>query len=263
MLSACSTIKRTPRTHFRIDTVPQGARIMTSVETSQSASRRFNDPTLAPTYIGCDSTPCAIKLPRYKEFIVRIEHDGYESAEIFIDSSTNQGVLASSIGTTTTVASASTAFMAAYAYGMTSTFGGSAAASAAAANAIIAPAFAITGGAFLIDATTSANKNFFPNPVILGLAPKGTPVRVDPLAVLFKRELEAEENYRLACRTNEKKERGVCNKAAKARKMARKNRAEFTRAYYAALKENAEKARKAETERKKELPEDDPRKAPD
>jgi len=70
MLSACSTVNRGASDHFRIDTVPQGATVTTSVIDMSKKKRRKNqygryqDKNVVTAYHGCAPTPCAIKLPR-------------------------------------------------------------------------------------------------------------------------------------------------------------------------------------------------------
>jgi len=103
MLSACSTVNRGASDHFRIDTVPQGATVTTSVIDMSKKKRRKNqygryqDKNVVTAYHGCAPTPCAIKLPRRSEFVVSIEHPAYETTELFIRSSSLKG------GTTTSI----------------------------------------------------------------------------------------------------------------------------------------------------------------
>ncbi|VXC97899.1 conserved exported hypothetical protein [Oceanicaulis sp. 350] len=63
-LGACGTITRGSNDTWEVSTTPIGA----SVQTSNGYS--------------CDSTPCAIKMPRRSEFVATITRDGYEDATV-------------------------------------------------------------------------------------------------------------------------------------------------------------------------------------
>jgi len=96
-ISACSTVNRGSTDHFRIDTVPQGATVTTSVvDRTEERSRknqygRYVDNTKPKKHLGCEPTPCAIAFPRRSEFVVTLEHPGYETTQIFIRNSTMRG----------------------------------------------------------------------------------------------------------------------------------------------------------------------------
>lgn len=231
--TGCATVNRGVDDHFRIDTVPQGAKITTSIETPKSIRNRRENKGLAPEYIGCEPTPCAIQLSRRSEFTFTTEHAGYEPVEMYVTSSNKRGSMtantAASIATTagtTAVGAASTASLLATSTGIATgigaglgasfTFGlvpietavsaGLAAGASAAPStgALIAssipPALAVTGGMLLIDAGTGANRNFYPNPVVLELAPKGSPVKYDPAVKLFKEKKSARNLYDRKCK---------------------------------------------------------------
>ncbi len=63
-LSACTTITRGTNDTWVVETTPAGA----SVSTSNGYS--------------CQSTPCAIKMPRRSEFVATVERDGYETVQV-------------------------------------------------------------------------------------------------------------------------------------------------------------------------------------
>lgn len=63
-LSACTTITRGTNDTWVVETTPAGA--------SVSTSNGYH----------CESTPCAIKMPRRSEFVATIERDGYEPVEV-------------------------------------------------------------------------------------------------------------------------------------------------------------------------------------
>lgn len=183
ILSACATINNTSVDYFRIDTVPQGAKVTTTLGT------------------GCAATPCAIPAPRTSRFIATVDHDGFQTAEIFIDNSPRRGSFAGNMTSTAATMSAATVGISAFAAGMVNVFGfgttivptSTVLASAA------SPMIAVTGGMLLIDASSGANRNLFPNPVVLGLAPEGTETNIDPLVAIYKSELDAESAATLAC----------------------------------------------------------------
>ena len=64
----------------------------------------------------------------------------------------------------------------------------------------VPPALAVTGTMLLIDAGTGANKNLYPNPVVLELAPKGSQVKYDPAVNLFQEKKAAEALYDRKCK---------------------------------------------------------------
>ncbi len=65
-VSACGTITRGTNDTLVVETTPAGA----SVSTSNGYA--------------CESTPCAIKMPRRSEFVATIELDGYRTHEVSV-----------------------------------------------------------------------------------------------------------------------------------------------------------------------------------
>ena len=198
LLSACSTVNRGYKDHFRIDTVPQGAKVTTSViDNSQKKKRknqygRFVDKNAITKYHSCEPTPCAIELPRRSEFVVTLEHPDYEPTELFIRSTTMKGGttanaaanLATASGTSFALvgmaASFSAAFTPLFSFGTQSLNASGIATTGATAG------LGIGVGMIAVDMATGANLNLFPNPVVIELAPKGTAVKIDPLVGLYK-----------------------------------------------------------------------------
>ena len=232
VMTGCATVNRGADDHFRIDTVPQGAKITTDIETPQSLRNRRKNAKLPPEYYGCNPTPCAIQLSRLSEFTFIAEHEGYEPVEMYVSSSnkrgsltantaasiaTTAGTVAVSAATTSTVLAATTGVAGGYLAGTGASFtfglvpietaisaGFAAGASVAPSTAsllagAVPPALAVTGGMMLIDAGTGANKNLYPNPVVLELAPKGSQVKYDPAVNLFRRKKFTEKKYRNKC----------------------------------------------------------------
>jgi len=64
VLAGCGTITRGSNDTWVVETTPPGA----SVSTSNGYR--------------CDSTPCAIKMPRRSEFVATIERDGFETVTV-------------------------------------------------------------------------------------------------------------------------------------------------------------------------------------
>lgn len=267
LLPACATVNKGSTDYFRVDSVPQGARVYTTVETHASKRKRAGNPKLEPEYYGCAPTPCAIPFNRNAKFIARIEHDDYETAEIFISSQNNQGSFAGNAAATTVVVGGTTYIGAAavagfasltsqLAYGLVNvfTFGLSAPASAAPVtttssvlSSAAPPALAITGGMLMIDAASGANKNLYPNPVILGLAPKGTEIKTDPFVAIYKKELEAKtrvDKYCSVVTRNTKARKKKCRAAKETERTYRTERREKMKEVFKAQRD-AYKAYKA------------------
>ena len=207
LLSACSTVNRGTDDHFRIDTVPQGAKVTTSIinpewtartRKRQNSSKRNRQ---SAKYIGCEPTPCAIKLPRRSEFAAKLEHPGYEPVEIFIRSSKQKGSantsavanLATASGTGFAVGGAYATFEALLTLGLQSGNASGVAASAAAAG------LGLGVGMIAVDAAAGSNLNLFPNPVVIELAQEGVPTRKDPLVDLYRDMKNAEELSLTVC----------------------------------------------------------------
>jgi hypothetical protein len=236
-MTGCATVNRGATDYFRIDTVPQGATATTTIETSKSRTARSKNPSLIPIYESCSPTPCAIALPRRSEFIVTLEHPDFQTAELFITNSASSASYTANVAATTAVTAGTVAVtapaVAAFATGMSQlgvTISNTLIASTAnlgtlglipfetalgAANSVfvatptttssvvssaVPPALAITGAMLLTDVATGANVNLYPNPVVLGLAPEGVPVKTDPNVMGFKALLNANEAVDLHCR---------------------------------------------------------------
>ena len=204
------------------------------------------NPELEPDYYGCEKTPCAIQFRRSAKFIARIEHEGYEPAEIFISSQTKQGSFAGSAAATTVVMGGTTYLGAAATAGFMTftsqlatglahvmTLGLSSPVSAAPVtttssvlSAAAPPALAVTGGMLLVDAASGANKNLYPNPVVIGLVAKGSPTKVDPFVNIYKNELEALKRVKRHCDGRSNLERNSTNDCPDARDDVQKYRKE-------------------------------------
>lgn len=276
-LPACATVNKGGADHFRVDSAPQGATVTTTLETRESKKRRMRDPAREPQYVGCRPTPCSIKMSRHSKFIATIEMDGYEPAEIFVDSSTRQGSFAGSAimttGTVTGVAvmgAATAAAMQAFAaqfgavlasttvniatYGLLnippSSFAVTTTSTSSAAASAVPPALAVSGGMLLVDAASGANKKLFPNPVVMGLAPEGTQVLVDPLAILYRKVHEGKISVEILCQVGKRKDGRLeaCQEAKAKLLEDEKVFRDFKREYYAALKADAKAAKKAKRE---------------
>jgi len=209
-LPSCATVNKGVSDFFRIDSVPQGAVATTSIETEASIKARRKNPELARQYIGCSPTPCAIKLNRRQKFIIKLEHTattaGTAAAGAVIGAgiATSLSAIGSTIVATTFSGSATIGT-----FGLipietslavaNSVFVPTTTSASSAAVAAIPPALAVTGGMLLVDAASGANLNLYPNPVVLELAPKNTPVKIDPNVAPFKRELAEKEELEREC----------------------------------------------------------------
>ena len=270
-LSACATVNNSSYDHFRIDSVPQGAKVTTSIKKAKNKRARQ---TNAAEYYGCEPTPCAIALPRHSKFIATVTHPGYEPAEIYIRSSSRKGAFAGSMVATTATVAGTTAASAATTAALIAiqaeiasivitsvansfTFGAipvsSTAISTASTSSVMAsavpPALIVSGGMLLVDAASGANKNLFPNPVILGLAREGQTVKTDPFVLMYREEIKLRQKAAKACVTGpafNTEKNLVCTKAKLAVTNIQKKQKEVTKLIEKAQKEAA-KAAKAET----------------
>lgn len=216
MLSACSTVNRGSKDHFRIDTVPQGAKVTTSVINNSENKRRKNqyssyqDKKTKVTYHSCEPTPCAIKLPRRSEFVAKLEHPGYEPVEVFIRSSSLKGGSTSNAAAGLATASGSGFALAGMAASMKAlytslfTLGTQSVNTSGIAASGAAAGLGVGVGMIAIDVATGANLNLFPNPVVIELPPEGTPSRKDPLIDLYKDMIKAEKISRDICAKGKK-----------------------------------------------------------
>jgi len=219
VLSGCATVNRGATDYFRIDTVPQGATAVTSIETRESKIARKRNNELKPIYHSCEPTPCAIGLSRHSKFIVTLTHPGYEPTELFITNSPKSAAyVANTASTVTTVTSATagSALLTATAIGITAQVSGAIVGSLASvasgglisSQAVVAgasSALAVTGTMLAIDAGTGANNNLYPNPVSLSLTPIGLPTKTDPLVPEFRKVLTAQDKVFLNCKVEKKR----------------------------------------------------------
>lgn len=236
-LPACATVNNSSVDHFRIDSVPQGAKVTTTIQKGSVKTKQG----LETKYYGCEATPCAIALPRHSKFIASVSYPGYEPAEIYIGNSSSAGAFAGDMAATTAsvagVAASSAATTAALltataeitsilltSYANVASFGAvpvstgliPATSTSSAMAAAVPPALAVTGSMLLIDAASGANKSLFPNPVVLGLVPEGGISKIDPFAILFKEELRLTQEAAKLCETGPLRETSwveLCNDA--------------------------------------------------
>ena len=205
--TGCATVNRGTDDHFRIDTVPQGAKITTSIETPESKRNRRKNKNITPEYEGCNPTPCAIQLSRKSEFTFTVEHAGYEPVEMFITSSKKRGSITFNTAASAATISGTTAVNIINLTSIATGIFGSGASSTVApalATSAVPPVLAATGAMLLVDAGTGANLNLFPNPVVLELTPEGQPVQTDPAAILFNEIKATEEKYNQNCKSGRK-----------------------------------------------------------
>jgi len=219
-ISACSTVNRGSTDHFRIDTVPQGATVTTSVvDRTEERSRknqygRYVDNTKPKKHLGCEPTPCAIAFPRRSEFVVTLEHPGYETTQIFIRNSTMRGGSTANSAANLATASGTGFAMAGMGASVANTFtqifslGTQTVNTSGIASSSAAAGLGVGAGMIAIDIATGANLNLFPNPVVIELTPEGTSVRKDPLVSLYWKMKELENQTKPICkqRKNERKD---------------------------------------------------------
>ena len=193
-LSSCTTISRGGTDYLRIDTVPQGAKVTTTIETFRSIENRKNDFKAERRYRSCEPTPCLLKVGRRQAFAIKIEHEGYEPAEIAIhgdipmrSASIDMAVPAGSIAANMGVGVSSGAAIGTMGVVLTQalSFG-----LPAPTGSIVAGATAAGAGFGVVmvgvDLASGSFENIYPNPVIVKLAPIGTPTITDPNMLMYK-----------------------------------------------------------------------------
>lgn len=221
-LTACSTIDRGITDYVRVDTVPQGA---TAYFTHIPATGSTRQPG-AVRQITCEETPCAFEVRRSQRGLVRVEKEGFETAEYFVGPSKFRGgagvdLNATALKTTSTslgvgltagltfaaVSQAFAAFGNIFTLGFGNYQGVSSASGATAGTGI---GLGIAAGSMLIDAGTSANSNVYPNPVVIGMAETGTPVSDDPFVDAYYELIAKYRQQEVTCATrNGRTEEGL------------------------------------------------------
>jgi len=180
-LSGCATIARGSNVDMVVDTEPQGAVVTTDLETKKSVRARLSDPSMKPEYYGCPATPCEFEMSRRSEFIMTINHPGYEPVEIGVDHSLHKESLNANVAGSTGAGVVAGATMglagASFASAGLATSGAVVGATAIAAASVTA-GFAVIG--IGVDSATGAMQNLNPNPVFLVLPPEGTKFEPDP-----------------------------------------------------------------------------------
>ena len=197
-LTACNTVSRGATDYLRIDTVPQGAKVTTTIETFASKRKNLGKFNAKREYRSCSPTPCLLQVGRRKGFAIKIEHEGYEPAEIAIHgdipmqtANLDMAVPAGSIAANVGLGTASGAIAGSIAVGFSQTFY-----SIFTLGSVQAPTSGIVAGATAagagvgvamvgFDLASGSYENIYPNPVIVKLAPEGTPTRTDPNMLMF------------------------------------------------------------------------------
>lgn len=219
-LSACATVNRGVTEHFRIDSVPQGAKVTLvtdNLETVKSDIRHVQ--RLEPKTFICPETPCAFPLSRRRNFVAKVELEGYEPFETYVSSGFSSGAAAGNAFLTTTTgvgsgvaAGALTGSVAGPTLGaillpfsteLASTFSSQLTSSLVASGAQIGLGVGV--GFTAIDLGSGSNLNFSPNPIVVGLAQAEQPVVKDPMVPLFNQKIEDEILVARYCNINNTK----------------------------------------------------------
>ena len=185
-LPACATATRGSSTMFVVQTTPVGAKATTSLETPQSkqitqkqrlAASSKKTTELKFSYLFCEPTPCGIKMPRKSEFNILITKEGYVPKLVSIsnihrkkipeETNKNTAIAAgvAGVGTVVTAAVIGTE-LASAGYILTSTVVGS---SIAAGAIVAAPVILVGLVSKTVDASSGANYDLIPNPLVLKL----------------------------------------------------------------------------------------------
>jgi len=204
IISSCATVNRGTVDYFRIDTVPQGAKVTTTIETAQSKAARAKNKSIPAVYKGCEATPCSIPLPRRSQFILTLEQDGYEDAQMYITYSTSTASFTANLAATPLTTGTAAVGTALVTGSILSGLSLGAVPSTILLSGAVPPALVATGGLLLADSVTGANVNLYPNPVVLQLAPKGVPIKVDPNVEPFLEILKLKEDRDYYCNNKPK-----------------------------------------------------------
>ncbi|MEO0421162.1 MAG: hypothetical protein AAF184_02430 [Pseudomonadota bacterium] len=235
-LAACTTVNRGTTDYFFVDTVPQGAQVSITRTTAGKPAE-------------CPSTPCAIARPRADEFVATITYDGYEPVELLVLHSTQRASLNGTVIGNTVVGGgltvASAALVGAWAGEVvTLGFGGSGFSGAFAA-ASVPLAGGVVASMAVIDLSTGAGQNLFPNPVVLALAPEGEGATesIDPRVALFEEQLVLEARKDRSCGRSEARYRSeACVEARRALSTKKREIREASKALFTVVGASAEKA---------------------
>lgn len=218
-LSACATVSRGSTDYLRVDSVPQGATVTTTMQTPKSRERSRKNILAKKEYIGCSPTPCAIEVRRSAKFAITIEHAGFKSAEIAIRGEIKQQDLnvnmATSMATNVAGGAAAGALVGTgivvFAQTHVAIFNAvtySVFNATANTGGIVAGATSTgTGvgvGLVAIDVMSGAYKSIYPNPIIVKLADENSPTVTDPNMLMFKIQQAKRKLKFDYCRENEK-----------------------------------------------------------
>ena len=186
--SGCATVVRGTSENFRVETVPPGATVTTTLPDDRGGFR------------GCAPTPCDVRVPRRGEFIARIDLPDHQTLRVIVRSTGSDGAFGlSTIGGAGTVAASTVGYAAA-------TTGGGLAIGATGATFLAGVGGVFASPLIFLDAATGALSSVAPNPVNVELPKLETGVEpqrfIDPQALPSRAEALA-----LAAARNEVLER--------------------------------------------------------
>jgi len=203
-LSACTTVSRGTTDYLRIDTVPQGAAVTTTIETYGSVQKGIRNIQAKKQFRGCAPTPCLLEVFRRRQFAIKIEHPGYEPAEIAIrgdipmqttnlDMAVPIGSIASNLGIGVAAGALSGTLAVVYIQTLSqlaNVFTFNALSVSAPTGGIVAGATAAGAGfgaAMIgVDLISGSYNSIYPNPIVIKLAPEGAKTITDPNMLMFK-----------------------------------------------------------------------------
>ena len=173
-LSACATMERGTRDTFIVYTSPIAATVTTDMAMENSKDKKGED-----SYFGCAPTPCSIDMPRKSGFNVLVSKEGYLPQSYQIESLRYNEMAKRNaqavVGTTVAagaVIGASVLTIDAILVGLGTATTGVAGAAVATTMLPVAAAGVVALG---VDASSGANKDFFPNPMSIKLVKQTAP----------------------------------------------------------------------------------------
>ena len=187
-LCSCATASRGSHTIFKVETVPEGAKVVTDLVYKGDTRNREGSNEGAVIYYGCDATPCGIKLPRRSDFNVMAIKSGYQPSTYAVFKERNKmasrktETTSAGIVATGAVLGGVTAASVAAEYGIIGAVLFPPGAVVASSMILAAP---VAGAATGVDLASGALIDLVPNPLQMQLKPEVSPEDTEQLINAF------------------------------------------------------------------------------
>ncbi|NNC38027.1 MAG: hypothetical protein EX271_07130 [Acidimicrobiales bacterium] len=188
LLTSCATATRGSHTIFKVETVPDGARVVTDLK-YEGDPAKFDGVKQGETiYYGCEATPCGIKLPRRSDFNVMVIKPGYQPNTYAVFKERNKMQARKSEATGMSVMAGGVVLggiAVADAAASATIFSEIFFPAAAAGPAVVILAMPVAGAATGVDLATGALIDLRPNPLQMDLVREVSPEDTDFLVSAF------------------------------------------------------------------------------